>query len=94
MNIPLHTAVAALALVWGSILFASAAFAQPTAQQRRLALVAHDEATANKTVRPLRVPADPAARAKFLQSRFDALCTFAPVMSDAAIEGCRQAHKL
>jgi len=92
MNIPLHAAVAAVALAWGSLLFAGAALAQPTEQQRKLALAAHDAAVANKPAPPAR--ADPRANEKLRQSRFDALCTFRPVMSDAAIEGCRQAHKL
>jgi len=92
MNIPLHAIVAAAALAWGSILFASAALAQPTQQQRRLALAAHDAAVADAPAR--RAPADPRAKEKLRQARFDALCTIRPVMSDAAIEGCRQAHKL
>jgi hypothetical protein len=94
MNIPLHTAVAATALVWGSILFASAALAQ-TDQQRKLALAAHDQSVLKKRPAPMRVsPARSLEHAKSVQAQFDKLCTFYPVMSDAQIDGCKQAHKL
>lgn len=84
MDIPLRTPLAAAALAAGAILAASTALAQPAAKKPAPITDA----------RPRIVMDEGKEQARQKQLRFDRLCTFGPVMSDAAIEGCKQAHRL
>jgi hypothetical protein len=86
MSIPLYVTLAAAALVSvlsaGHVLAQAAPeFAQAKAEPRRIAPA-------------LSVFERNAALAKTRQARYEKLCTIKPVMTDAEIDGCRQASRL
>ena len=95
MNLPLHVALAAAALTWGVILSAGHAFAAPDEEARMIAPTSAAERSLMKAqAERARVDARSTAHANAVQARFDQLCAFKPVMTDAEIYGCKQAFRL
>jgi hypothetical protein len=92
---PLHVVLAAAALAWAAILTAGTALAASPPEARKLKLSAY-EVLLEKRAAQARENSDAAraAHVKAVQPRFDRLCTFKPVMTDAEMDGCRQAFKL
>jgi hypothetical protein len=100
MNLPLHIALAAGALVWGAMLTTSHAYSAESDAPRFTRLSSPGERSVLKA-RPVRVPVQAnldgprsTAHAKAVQAEFNRLCTFKPVMTDEEMLGCRQAFKL
>ena len=66
-----------------------------TAEQKKLAAMAADDAAFRKAqLVQGRLPPEPQLTQREKMERFDRLCQIKPVMTDAEIDGCKKAYRL